>query len=72
MVRTVDMIATSALEVHSILQGFPNARTSSLLRFVGVDKVPTRAMEQILKQDGLKIDKVAILVGGPDWPTSAP
>ena len=42
------------------------------LRFVGVDKVPTRAMEQILKQNGLKIDKVAILVAGPDWPTSAP
>jgi len=37
---------------------------------IGVDSVPTRAIEKVLKQRGLKIGKVAILVGGPDWPTS--
>jgi hypothetical protein len=35
-----------------------------------VDKVFTRAIEKILKVRGLSIGKVAVLVGGPDWPTS--
>lgn len=39
-------------------------------QLIGVDRVPTRAVEQILKQPGLTVGKVAILVGGPDWPTS--
>mmetsp|Transcript_54167 Transcript_54167/g.156512 ORF Transcript_54167/g.156512 Transcript_54167/m.156512 type:complete len:810 (+) Transcript_54167:77-2506(+) len=37
---------------------------------VGGDTVPTRAVEKILKHPGMKVGKVAILVGGPDWPTS--
>merc|ERR1719356_2352691 len=37
---------------------------------VGVDKVLTRAIMKILEQPGLSIGKVAILVGGPDWPVS--
>jgi len=39
-------------------------------KLVGVDTVPTRAIEKILKTSGLGLGKVAILVGGPDWPTS--
>mmetsp|Transcript_56348 Transcript_56348/g.123455 ORF Transcript_56348/g.123455 Transcript_56348/m.123455 type:complete len:784 (+) Transcript_56348:206-2557(+) len=39
-------------------------------RFVGVDKVAVRAMEQILLEPGLTRAKVGILCGGPDWPTS--
>jgi len=39
-------------------------------QFVQVDKVPTRAMEQILKQPGMKLDKCSILTAGPDFPTS--
>lgn len=50
--------------------GYAAGQLVKVQQFVGVDKVPTRAMEQILKQRGLKIDKVAILVAGPDWPTS--
>lgn len=50
--------------------GYAMGKSVKVQQFVGVDKVPTRAMEQILKQRGLKIDKVAILVAGPDWPTS--
>jgi len=37
---------------------------------IGVDTVPTRAIEKILSERGWKLGKVAILVGGPDWPTS--
>lgn len=50
--------------------GYGMGKFVKVQQFVGVDKVPTRAMEQILNQRGLKIDKVAILVAGPDWPTS--
>lgn len=39
-------------------------------KLIGVDQVPTRAIEMILKEPGLTFGKVAILVGGPDWPTS--
>ena len=50
--------------------GYMMGQSVKVQQFVGVDKVPTRAMEKILKQNGVKIDKVAILVAGPDWPTS--
>jgi len=39
-------------------------------QFLGVDKEAMRALERLLKQPGLSLPKVAILVGGPDWPTS--
>jgi len=37
---------------------------------VGVNKPFFRAVERILRQPGLTWGKVAILCGGPDWPTS--
>jgi len=39
-------------------------------KLIGVDTAPTRAVELILKTRGWTMGKVAILVGGPDWPTS--
>jgi len=39
-------------------------------RFVGVNSLSIRAIEKILTKKGMAIDKVSILVGGPDWPTS--
>eukprot|EP01062_Namystynia_karyoxenos_P080106 TRINITY_DN8575_c0_g1_i1.p1 TRINITY_DN8575_c0_g1~~TRINITY_DN8575_c0_g1_i1.p1 ORF type:complete len:1164 (+),score=185.84 TRINITY_DN8575_c0_g1_i1:112-3603(+) len=38
--------------------------------FVGVNSMQIRAIRYILNQDGITRDKVAILIGGPDWPTS--
>jgi len=37
---------------------------------VGVHMVPMRAFEVILKQPGLNLPKISVLIGGPDWPTS--
>uniref|UniRef100_A0A7S4Q9U6 Uncharacterized protein n=1 Tax=Alexandrium monilatum TaxID=311494 RepID=A0A7S4Q9U6_9DINO len=37
---------------------------------VGVNKPFFRAVERILQKPGLSVGKVAILCGGPDWPTS--
>jgi hypothetical protein len=39
-------------------------------QFVGVDKVPTRAMEQVLNTPGFKVGKISLLVAGPDFPVS--
>lgn len=47
------------------LSGFVTVR-----RFVGVNSITIRSIRQILLQPGIKLDKVAILCGGPDWPTS--
>ncbi|CAE8688484.1 unnamed protein product, partial [Polarella glacialis] len=37
---------------------------------VGVNKPFIRAIEAVLRRPGLSMGKVAILCGGPDWPTS--
>jgi len=42
----------------------------SVRQFCGVNSNLMRSMKLVLMQPGLGIDKVSILVGGPDWPTS--
>lgn len=42
----------------------------SVRRAVGVNSITIRAIKKILRQPGLPLNKVFILVGGPDWPTS--
>jgi hypothetical protein len=37
---------------------------------VGVNSFGIRAIKRILSRPGLRFDKVCILCGGPDWPTS--
>merc|ERR1712176_956552 len=39
-------------------------------RTVGVHKVAIRCVEAVLRKPGWTLGKVAILCGGPDWPTS--
>lgn len=46
------------------------ASNVSVRKMVGVQTVGIRAVEHILERKGLHTDKVAVLVGGPDWPTS--
>jgi hypothetical protein len=50
--------------------GYFLGKSVKVQQLIGVDKVGTRAIEQILKTKGLNPEKVSILVGGPDWPTS--
>jgi hypothetical protein len=46
-------------------------QSAKVRQLVGVNSLTIRAIKYILEQPGmLKIDKVAILCGGPDWPTS--
>ena len=39
-------------------------------KLVNVNSVSMRAVKRILAQPGIRVSKVAILLGGPDWPTS--
>mmetsp|Transcript_99105 Transcript_99105/g.181792 ORF Transcript_99105/g.181792 Transcript_99105/m.181792 type:complete len:872 (-) Transcript_99105:3-2618(-) len=50
--------------------GYYMGKSLKIQQLIGVDKVPTRAIERILSARGLTVGKVCILVGGPDWPTS--
>merc|ERR1711871_24239 len=42
----------------------------AIRQMVGINTATIRTMKLILSRPGLSIAKVAILVGGPDWPTS--
>jgi TRAP-type C4-dicarboxylate transport system permease small subunit len=39
-------------------------------QFVGINSQMMRAMRLVLGKSGINVPKVAILIGGPDWPTS--
>lgn len=56
--------------VGQYMIGYFLGRSVKVQQLIGVDKVPTRAIEKVLKTRGLNAGKVALLVGGPDWPTS--
>jgi len=42
----------------------------SVRQFVGINSSLIRSMKLVLREKGFSIAKVAILIGGPDWPTS--
>jgi membrane protein DedA with SNARE-associated domain len=66
----VSLITKLAACVGQYMIGYYLGRSLKVQQLIGVDKVPTRAIEMILKTRGLNPGKVAILIGGPDWPTS--
>jgi len=43
---------------------------TSVRQFVGVNSKLMKSMRLVLGKNGLSVSKVAILIGGPDWPTS--
>jgi hypothetical protein len=50
--------------------GYFAGKSLRIQALIGVDKVITRAIEAILNKPGLNFGKVAVLIGGPDWPVS--
>jgi len=50
--------------------GYAMGKSVKIQQLIHVDKPFTRAIEKILNRPGLDAGKVAVLVGGPDWPTS--
>jgi len=59
-----------AAVVGQYMIGYLMGKSVKIQQLVRVDKVATRAVERILQQPGCSLPKVAVLVGGPDWPTS--
>jgi len=39
-------------------------------QFVSINSTPMKVMRLVIGRDGISIPKVAMLIGGPDWPTS--
>eukprot|EP00927_Polykrikos_kofoidii_P056503 TRINITY_DN5060_c0_g1_i4.p1 TRINITY_DN5060_c0_g1~~TRINITY_DN5060_c0_g1_i4.p1 ORF type:complete len:803 (+),score=135.04 TRINITY_DN5060_c0_g1_i4:69-2477(+) len=51
--------------------GYKAYNSVTVQQQVCVDKVFIRAIEDILRRPGWDLGKIAVLVGGPDWPCSA-
>jgi len=50
--------------------GEPFSRSVEVKMMVAVHTPPMKAVKHILSRPGLNTAKVAVLIGGPDWPTS--
>jgi hypothetical protein len=59
---------SSALQQKMIGENL--SRYVSVRQFVGVNSTLMKAMRLLLSRQGLNVPKVAVLIGGPDWPTS--
>lgn len=66
----VSSVAKHIACVGQYMIGYCAGQSVKVQQMVGVDQVGTRATEKILKQPGLSLGKVCILVAGPDFPTS--
>jgi hypothetical protein len=64
------ILKLNAVAMQQKLIGEAFGRSLYIQQLVGVHKTSIRAIENILLRPGLSMEKVAILCGGPDWPTS--
>jgi len=64
----VTKLTATALQQKMI--GAPFANSVAIKRMIGVHTPAMKAVRHILGKPGLEMGKVAVLVGGPDWPTS--
>eukprot|EP00916_Digyalum_oweni_P016855 GHVL01027664.1.p1 GENE.GHVL01027664.1~~GHVL01027664.1.p1 ORF type:complete len:792 (+),score=116.07 GHVL01027664.1:53-2428(+) len=59
-----------AIVLQQKLFGELMSQNLTIQSLCGVNTVPIRAIEMCLRRPGISVDKVSILIGGPDWPTS--
>lgn len=59
-----------ACACQQCLIGVPLKGWVSIRQMVAINSTMIRSMKLVLQRPGLDLAKVAILVGGPDWPTS--
>lgn len=64
------VIKMTAIVLQQKAIGEPFAHNVTVRKMVGVQTVAMRAIENILSRKGFHVDKISVLVGGPDWPTS--
>ena len=46
------------------------SRFVKIRQFVGINSPLMKAMRLVVGQSGIRVAKVAVLIGGPDWPVS--
>lgn len=63
-------IKLNAVAMQQKLIGGQMSGSLYVRKTVAVNSIAIKAIKKILSAPGLGIDKVAILCGGPDWPTS--
>eukprot|EP01062_Namystynia_karyoxenos_P015959 TRINITY_DN15827_c0_g4_i1.p1 TRINITY_DN15827_c0_g4~~TRINITY_DN15827_c0_g4_i1.p1 ORF type:complete len:1169 (+),score=366.64 TRINITY_DN15827_c0_g4_i1:386-3892(+) len=64
------LLKLMAIAAQQKLIGAKMGHKVKVRSFVGINSMSIRAIRHILQRPGMSMDKVAILVGGPDWPTS--
>ncbi|KAF4659343.1 hypothetical protein FOZ61_004819 [Perkinsus olseni] len=64
------ILKLNAVVMQQKIIGEQLGKSIRIQKFVGVDKAGIRAIEKILRVPGYSMPKIAILCGGPDWPTS--
>lgn len=64
------ILKLAACTLQQKLIGENLAQYTSVRKLVGINSTIIKAMRLVLAQKGMGLDKVSILVGGPDWPTS--
>mmetsp|Transcript_46004 Transcript_46004/g.103436 ORF Transcript_46004/g.103436 Transcript_46004/m.103436 type:complete len:751 (-) Transcript_46004:56-2308(-) len=65
---TVIKLASVAMQQKLI--GEPLCNNVTVKKFIGVHTPEMKAIRSILSTPGVRLDKVIVLVFGPDWPTS--
>lgn len=64
------LLKLAACTMQQCLIGVPLKQSLAIRQAVSINSPLIRAMKLVLQRPGLDFAKVAILVGGPDWPTS--
>jgi hypothetical protein len=64
------LIKQTGLLGAQILGDIWGRNSVSIRRIVGINSMEMRSIKYILKEKGITVGKVAVLLGGPDWPVS--
>jgi len=64
------LLKMTAIFVQQKIIGGLMSGSVTVRSIVGVNTLGVKAIKSILTKPGMRRDKVAILIGGPDWPTS--
>ena len=67
-IGTALKLFSSALQQKLIGENL--SRFVKIRQFVGINSPLMKAMRLVVGQDGIRVAKVAVLIGGPDWPVS--
>jgi len=64
------IIKMTAITLQQKVIGEQFSDSVAIKKVIGIQTPTMKAVRHILSQKGVRADKVAVLIGGPDWPTS--